>query len=56
MRPQPFVVETRDFTEGVVSAAMGVAGEIVKGISQSITKRRLSGIFSMIRGNINKAL
>ena len=30
MRPQPFVVETRDFAEGVVSTAMGVAGDVIQ--------------------------
>jgi hypothetical protein len=29
MRPQAFLVETGDFTQGIVSAATGVAGEVI---------------------------
>src|SRR5450755_3302198 len=30
MRPKPFVVETGDFAEGIISAAMGVAGDVIQ--------------------------
>ena len=30
MRPQPMLVETGDFPQGIVSATMGVAGEIIQ--------------------------
>ena len=30
MRPQPLLVETGDFAQGIVSATMGVAGEIIQ--------------------------
>src|ERR1700686_520982 len=30
MRPQPFLVETDDLTQGIVSAAMRVAGEVIQ--------------------------
>src|ERR1700688_3609611 len=30
MRQQPFLVETDDLTQGIVSAAMGVAGEVIQ--------------------------
>ena len=30
MRPQAFLVEKGDFTQGIVAAAMGVTGEIIQ--------------------------
>src|SRR6266550_6119591 len=30
MRPQPLIVETSDFAEGIVSTAMGVAGDVIQ--------------------------
>ena len=30
MRPQPFVVETSNFAEGIVSTAMRVAGDVIQ--------------------------
>src|ERR1039457_2527130 len=30
MRPQPFVIETSDFAERIVSTAMGVAGDVIQ--------------------------
>src|ERR1700729_4226464 len=30
MRPQPFVVKTRDFAQGIVTTAMRIAGEVIQ--------------------------
>src|ERR1700681_4495231 len=53
MRPQSLVVETSDFTEGIVSTAMGVAGDIIQRLEFAEDRQIDSGaegLFQFIEG------
>src|ERR1700729_1732278 len=53
MRPQPFVVETRDFAEGIVSPAMRVAADVIQGLEfaeDSHIDSGAEGLFEFIEG------
>src|ERR1017187_2456893 len=53
MKPQTFVVKTRDFAEGVVSTAMRVAGDVIqrfKFAEDSHIDCGAEGLFEFIEG------
>src|ERR1039457_2422209 len=51
MRPQPFVIETSDFAERIVSTAMGVAGDVIQRLEfaeDGHVDRGAEGLFQFI--------
>src|SRR2546427_3621648 len=53
MRPQAFLVEMGDFMKGIVSAAMGVAGEVIQRLEFAEDRdidRGAEGVFQFVEG------
>jgi hypothetical protein len=54
MRPQTFLVKTGDFTQRIVSAAMGVAGEVIQRLEFAEDRdidRGARGLFQFVEGS-----
>src|ERR1700730_18563066 len=51
MRPEALLVETGDFTQGIVSAAMGIAGEVIQRLEFAEDRnidRGAEGLFQLV--------
>jgi len=54
LRPQPVVVEAGDFAQGIVAAAMGIAGEVTEGFKfaeDGDIDRSTEGLLEFVEGS-----